>query len=546
MKSTLLLLGWLGFICTAPAQSIDRIPDSRQPGELLVQLADDADIQEVIYLINQKEERASSVFLKQDVAVSWHIYLLGFDEAMLDADALWSLALHTPGIRTAQWNYQVQERNTPNDQKWSQQLDMSLIQAAEAWEISTGGLTPNGDTIVVAVLEKGALLDHPDLINNVWYNRDEVPDNNMDDDNNGYIDDYRGYDVRLGGDGPGNVGDHGTAVNGIIGAHGNNDIGVAGVNWNVKLMNFSNVGTDAEIVSAYEYVAKMRRRYNQSNGQEGAFVVATNASFGRDFAKAVDHPLWCAAYDSLGTVGVLSAGATSNGNVDVDAQGDMPSTCPSEYLIVVNNVSATTGAKSPATGYGKTLVDLGAPGDRTYTTLNTNENPTYGNFNGTSAATPHVSGAIALMYSLDCDQFTIDAISQPIACVRRVRNMIFSNVEPVPSLNNITATGGRLDLFKIVGGVRQLCKASIGPIEILSVKHFPDNTLDVYFQTPTLNPYDFRIFNMLGQLMYETKIQPQSFAASHFIFDANYLPSGVYVMDLGRGKVHIARKFPKF
>ncbi len=546
MKSTLLLLGWLSFICTAWTQSLDRIPTNRQPGELLVQLADDADIQEIIYLINQQNGRTSSVFLKKDVAVSWHIYLLGFDESQADADAMWSLALHTPGIRTAQWNYQVQERNTPNDQKWSQQLDMNLIQAAEAWEVSTGGVTPNGDTIVVAVLEKGALLDHPDLVNNVWYNWQEVPDNNIDDDNNGYTDDYRGFDVRLGGDGPGNLGYHGTAVNGIIGAQGNNDIGVAGVNWNVKLMNFSNVGTDAEIVSAYEYATKMRRRYNQSNGQQGAFVVAANASFGLDFAKAVDHPLWCAAYDSLGAVGVLSAGATSNGNVDVDAQGDMPSTCPSEYLMVVNNVSATTGAKAPATGYGKTLVDLGAPGDRTYTTLNTNESPSYGNFDGTSAATPHVSGAIALLYSLDCDQFTIDAISQPVACARRVRDMIFSNVEPVPSLANITTTGGRLDLFKAVGGVRQLCEASIGPIDILSVKHFPDNTLDVYFQTPTLNPYDFRIFNMLGQLMYETKIQPQSFAASHFIFDANYLPSGVYVMDLGRGKVHIARKFPKF
>lgn len=546
MKSMLLLLGLVGLICTARAQSAERIPTDRLPGELLIQLADDADIHNVITFLRKSDGRESSVFLKKTVAASWQVYLLGFDEASSDAEGLWSLALHTPGIRQAQWNYLVQERTIPNDQKWPQQLDMSLIRAPEAWEASTGGLTPNGDTIVVAVLEKGALLDHPDLADNIWYNRREVPGNEIDDDNNGYVDDYRGYDVRLGGDGPGNVGYHGTAVNGIIGARGNNALGVAGVNWTVKMMNFSNVGNDAEIVTAYEYVVKMRRRYNQTNGQQGAFVVATNASFGRDFAKAVDHPLWCAAYDSLGAVGVLSAGATSNGNVDVETEGDMPSTCPSEYLMVVNNVSATTGAKSTATGYGKTSVDLGAPGDRTYTTLNTNANPTYGTFDGTSASAPHVSGAIALLYSLDCDQFTNDALTQPIACARRVRDMIFSNVEPVPSLATITTTGGRLDLAKSVLGVRELCQAAIGPLEFLSVRHFNDNTWEVYFQTPTLAPYSFRVFNMLGQLMQEEQVLPQQFAASHVDFSAAHWPTGVYVMTLSRGKAIVARNFLKF
>lgn len=408
-----------------------------------------------------------------------------------------------------------------------------------------GGLTPNGDTIVVAILEKGALLDHPDLVENMWYNRLEIPDNDVDDDNNGYVDDYRGYDVRFGGDGPGNLGYHGTAVNGIIGARGNNDIGVAGVNWNVKLMNFSNVGDDAEIVTAYEYVAKMRRRYNQSNGQQGAFVVATNASFGYDFAQVEDHLLWCAAYDSLGLVGVLSAGATINSNVDVDMKGDIPSNCSSEYLLVVTNVSTATGGKFPAAGYGKVSVDLGAPGDNTYTTLNTITNPTYGTFTSTSAATPHVAGAIALLYSLDCDSFTNDALTQPVVCARRVRDMIFNNVTPIPSLDTITTTGGRLDLAKSVTGVRQLCKASIGPLEFLSVRHFGDDTWDVYFQTPTLNPHSFRVFNMLGQLMYEEQVQPQQFAASHVDFNAAWWPAGVYVMTLSRGKFIIARNFLK-
>lgn len=545
MKSALFLFGLFCLACPAWTQITDRSIEARQPGELLIQLADDANIQEVVAALRKNDGRATAVFLKETVADSWHIYMLGFDEASTDADALWSLALHTPGVRTAQWNYPVQERNTPNDQKWSQQLDMSLIHAAEAWEASTGGLTPNGDTIVVAVLEKGALLEHPDLAENIWYNRREIPDNEVDDDQNGYVDDYRGYDVRFGGDGPGTIGYHGTAVNGIIGARGNNDIGVAGVNWTVKLMNFSNVGTDAEIVAAYEYAAKMRRRYNQTNGQEGAFVVATNASFGRDTAKAANHPLWCAAYDSLGVVGVLSAGATTNSNLDVDVEGDIPSNCRSEYLLVVNSVNAATGAKSLSTGYGKISVDLGAPGERTYTTYSSGTNPTYGTFDGASAATPHVSGAIALLYSLDCAQLTNDAFTQPAACARRVRDIIFDNVEPVPSLNNITTTGGRLDLLKSVNGVRHLCEAAIGPLQFMSIRHFVDNTWEVYFQTPAVGTYNFRVFNMLGQLMYEKKVVPEQFAASYATFNADYFPAGVYVMTLGRGKVIIARNFLK-
>lgn len=170
MKNTLLLLVFFSLTGNAWAQSAAPTPETHQPGELLIQLADDADIKEVVHSLRQNAGRSDAVFLKKTVAASWQVYLLGFDEAITDADALWSLALHTPGIRTAQWNYQVQERNTPNDQKWSQQLDMSLIQAAEAWEASTGGLSPNGDTIVVAILEKGALLDHPDLADNIWYN----------------------------------------------------------------------------------------------------------------------------------------------------------------------------------------------------------------------------------------------------------------------------------------------------------------------------------------------------------------------------------------
>src|SRR5690606_35239994 len=97
--------------------------------------------------------------------------------------------------------------------------DMTLIGAPEAWDITTGGLSPANDTIVVAVLEKGALLSHPDLAPNRWHNWAEIPGNGLDDDNNGYVDDFGGWDARNGGDNTG-TNNHGTAVNGIIGARG--------------------------------------------------------------------------------------------------------------------------------------------------------------------------------------------------------------------------------------------------------------------------------------------------------------------------------------
>jgi hypothetical protein len=414
---------------------------------------------------------------------------------------------------------------------------MDLIGAPDAWEASTGGLTLNGDTIVVAILEKGALLSHPDLAPNRWYNIHEIPNNDIDDDQNGYIDDYTGWNPRTESDNPGNLGNHGTAVNGIVGAKGNNLQGVTGVSWDVKLMNLANVEYVDEIIAAYEYVWKARRTYNETNGQKGAFIVAANSSFGIDFADAEDYPLWCAVYDSLGKVGVLGIAATSNQNVDVDMVGDMPTTCTSEFMIAVNNVNKL-GSKAPSTGTGPVSVDLGAPGEGTYTTANfgTN-NPGYGTLGGTSAATPHVSGSVALLYSMQCDVLTSDAITNPSGCARRVRDIILQNVTPEETLQGLTVTGGYLNLASSVNAVRSLCEASVGPLDILEVRSDRSaNQFTFFYQTPTFVEHTFRIFNMLGQLMHEEAVFPNQFAANSFVYDANILPAGVYVVTLNRGK----------
>jgi len=519
----------------------------RKPGEALVQL------QQGVSLTTFMANLRSLSFAQFDkpVAESWGMYKVRINEAFGQPETLLQQLQNLPGVRAAQWNHKTEVRNTePNDTEWWRQENMTLINAPEAWDASTGGLTPNGDTIVVAILEKGAFRTHSDLIENWWFNWKEIPNNNKDDDNNGYVDDYHGYDGRFDGDWQGNNDSHGTSVNGIIGARGNNGAGVTGVNWRVKLLNVSNTVYEDEIIAAYQYVGNARQRYNQSNGQEGAFVVATNASFGIDYAKAEDYPLWCAVYDSLGAVGVLNVCATINANVDVDAQGDMPTTCPSEYMIAVTNVDRL-GNKVPGAGYGATHIDLAAPGQDVYTTrVNFDAfppTPTYGNAgDGTSFSTPLVSGTVALLYSLNCDKFASDALTDPSAAARRARDIILEHVIPETSLEYITTTGGRLDLAASVSAVRSICDGVVGPLELLEVKGtFGRGPLQVTYQTPDFKPYQVRIFNALGQLVYEEEITPLQFSINQYEFDYHNLPAGAYFFTLGRDNDQVVEKFLK-
>jgi len=520
----------------------------RRPGEIIVHLANKVRIERVLEDLNRTSPRPFA--LKQTLSEDWNMHLLDFEEIQDDPSLLLSAVRRHGSVHSAQWNHRVEERSLePNDTEWWRQGDMVLINAPTVWETTTGGLTPKGDTIVVAVLEKGALMTHPDLAPNRFFNHLEIPNNGIDDDGNGYIDDFGGWNPKTQADDLGTLGFHGTAVNGIIGAVGNNEQGIAGVNWKVKLMPISGMDFEHEIIQGYQYVGKMRALYNQTNGAKGAFVVVTNASFGFDKEKAEDHPLWCAVYDSIGKVGVLSVGATSNQNVNVDEVGDMPTSCPSEYLISVTNI-LKSGNRVPA-GYGINSIDLGAPGTDTYSTYNSgsaaNPTPSYGTIGGCSAAAPHVTGGVALFYSLGCEEFTIDAISDPTNCARRVRDAILNNTQPNPTLSGLTVTGGHLDLARALQGVRDLCDgATVGPLDFLEVRTFQTgNRLRIFYQTPGFQQYDFRVFNMLGQQLYEKKLVPQQFSENYVDFDTTHLPRGVYVFSIGRGDVIKSRKFPK-
>lgn len=426
------------------------------PGNIIVQVPSKS-VQSVIAANQTFEGQPTGLKFKKMLSAPMAAYLLEFDPNIHHERFLQQLWDH-PSVTLVQLNHVIRNRaTTPNDPQFGQQwwhrntggnggVNDADIDSDLAWDITTGGLTALGDTIVACVVDDGGDLDHPDLMANNWVNHHEIPDNNMDDDGNGYVDDYLGWNPNNDND---NVdgGSHGVSVAGMIGAHGNNGVGVSGVNWNVKIMNcrYGNIGggsnpNEANVIEAYTYPLVMRQQYEATNGALGAYVVVTNSSWGIDGADPLDAPIWCAFYDTLGAYGVLSTGATANNNVNIDVVGDLPTACSSEYLI---SVTATDNSDVRTfSGYGITTVDLGAPGEDVRTTSAGN----YTTTSGTSFATPATAGAVALMYSAPCASLAAISHSDPSLAAEMVRDAIFSGVDPVNNLASECVTGGRLNL----------------------------------------------------------------------------------------------------
>lgn len=420
----------------------------------------------------------------------------------------------------------------PNDPTYISQSDMNLIRMPAAWGISTGGLTTRGDTIVVAIIDDGFQTDHPDLVENIWLNHHEISGDGIDNDMNGYVDDRMGYNVSTENDSH-PVKTHGTSVSGVIGAVGNNGKGVAGVNWDIKLMWISGAGFESDVIMAYQYILDMRNLYDQTGGEKGAFIVVTNLSGGINNAWAKDHPLWCEMYDKLGARGILSVTAAPNNPISVDVDGDMPTTCTSPYMIAVTNVDGSDVLVANA-GFGEKSIDIGAQGHGTITTATFSE---YKPFPGTSAAAPHVAGAVALLYSTPCTEFLDDLITDPDMIAERVRDIIYNTAADNNSLEEITVTGKRIDVGDaMLATTSENCGAPIIPkIRVVSIVPNPaqDQMVRISFEAEgVISGAIFELFAANGVKVLEVGVDETIQDQGYVEIRGIDLPAGVYFLTL--------------
>ena len=292
------------------------------------------------------------------------------------------------------------------------------IRATDAWSILTGD--PN---FVVAIIDSGTLLTHPDLAPNAWTNAGEIAGNGIDDDANGYIDDVNGWDFFSIDNDP-NDGGHGTHTAGTVGAAGNNGIGVAGMAWQCKLMALRFLGPTggftSDAILAVQYAARK------------AVKVSNNSWGGGGFSQALYDAI--GASRSVGHVFVASAG--NNGQ-----NSDVTPAYPAAYnLDNIISVAATDNndARASFSNYGPVSCDIGAPGVNILSTYGTG----YAYLNGTSMAGPHVAGLAALVY-----------IKNPTFTYTQVKNQILSTARPIAGLAGLCVTGGVANAAAALGAV---------------------------------------------------------------------------------------------
>lgn len=307
------------------------------------------------------------------------------------------------------------------------------IRAPDAWDVTLGS-----PSVVVAVIDTGIDYTHPDLAPNMWTNPDEIPDNDLDDDGNGYIDDIYGYDFVNNDSDPMDDYFHGTHVAGSIAAVADNEIGIAGVAPHTRLMALkfldeTGSGVTSNAISALNYAVKNGASISNNSWGGGPFSQAFLTAIQK--ASAANH------------IFVASAGNYANNN---DAEPFYPASYNVPNVI---SVAATDAGDHIAyfSNYGRTSVDVGAPGVDIYSTLPTHmtegmaaqglfEN--YGSLNGTSMAAPHVAGVLALLRATDPSLTPAQAIAQ-----------IKAKVDRVPSLTTTTVSGGRVNAAAALGVV---------------------------------------------------------------------------------------------
>ncbi len=343
-------------------------------------------------------------------------------------------------VEYAQPNFLYHLDALPNDPNFNMQTHLQdgalgNINMTDAWDITTGDVNR-----VVGILDSGIDTDHIDLANNIWINTDEIPNDSLDNDGNGYTDDYLGWNFV---DNTNIVEDslrHGTFVAGIIGAVGNNGIGITGINWNIKMMALkcfddNGTGKTADIINALAY----------SIDKE---VELTNNSWGGIECDSLLKSQITLAQDS-GQLFVCSAGNQGNnvmlpgGPISTVQNNDIDDYFPANFTL--NNIFSVMSSNDGDFGvsnYGATSVDIAAPGDNIFTT---SINDSLAVVSGTSMATAQVTGIAALLWS-----------AEPNLTHLEVKDKIICRADAVDNLDGKCVANGRLDAANLLNLTSQI------------------------------------------------------------------------------------------
>src|SRR5215217_3345055 len=335
---------------------------------------------------------------------------------------------------------------TANDTYYTNLWGLEKIQAPLAWNITYGQEYSNLTDYkppLVAVIDTGVQIAHSDLKDNVWSNYDEakgtsgVDDGPISTGTNSYgeVDDLNGWDYRRDDNSVyDNTNDaHGTHVAGTIGARGNNSRGVTGVNWQTEIAACKFMGASggytSDAISCLNYVVS-----------ELGAKVSNNSWGGGGYSSGLYN-----AIKAAGDKGHLFVAAAGNDGINTDSSPHYPSSYDLPNIISVASTTSSD-ARSSFSNYGLTSVDLGAPGSSIYSTVPDN---TYKSYSGTSMATPHVTGTVALILAKNPSLTPTD-----LSTARTVKNLILDNVDQIDSLSRSGSTpvltGGRLNTCKTV------------------------------------------------------------------------------------------------
>lgn len=296
------------------------------------------------------------------------------------------------------------------------------IGAAKAWALTTGN-----KEISVAVIDTGVDYNHTELKNNIFVNTAEIAGNGIDDDANGFIDDIHGWNFAgVSTNDPMDDNEHGTHCSGTIGAGGNDGNKIAGVTWNVrilpvKFLTGGGSGTLADAVKSIQYATKMKVNVMSNSWGGGGF---TQTMF--DAIKEAQD------------AGILFIAAAGNDSQNSDNSPHYPA---GYQLDNVFAVAATTNLDTLASfsTYGKRTVHIAAPGHKIYSSV---PKDGYDTFSGTSMATPHVSGAAALLWGTDTHM-----------TYAQVKERLMKSRDFIPSLTRKVASSGRLNVYNAIMGI---------------------------------------------------------------------------------------------